>query len=162
LLGGAPGVAKAVATTLSEDRGVRVVGWDDCRIGPDGSDPTGDSVRRARAAAPHIILVGLGPPKQELWIRRSFEEVRPAVSFGIGAGLDFLAGKYKRAPRWVGRVGLEWAFRLLQEPRRLWRRYLVEAPRFAPIVWRTWRSPRSERIRDVVEMPPDDGQIASP
>jgi N-acetylglucosaminyldiphosphoundecaprenol N-acetyl-beta-D-mannosaminyltransferase len=162
LLGGAPGVAREVATTLSRDRGVRVVGWDDCRIGPDGSDPTGDSIRRARAAAPHIILVGLGPPKQELWIHRSFEEVRPAVAFGIGAGLDFLAGKYKRAPRWVGRVGLEWAFRLLQEPRRLWRRYLIEAPRFAPIVWRTWRSPRSGRIRDVAGIPPDDGQIAAP
>jgi N-acetylglucosaminyldiphosphoundecaprenol N-acetyl-beta-D-mannosaminyltransferase len=151
LLGGAPGVAEATARLLTADRGVSVVGWDDCRIGNDGSDVSGDSVARARAARPDLILVGLGPPKQELWIHRSADAVRPAVAFGIGAGLDFLAGKYKRAPRWMARAGLEWAFRLFQEPRRLWRRYLVEGPRFAVVVFETWRLPRSARIQ---ELPP--------
>jgi N-acetylglucosaminyldiphosphoundecaprenol N-acetyl-beta-D-mannosaminyltransferase len=73
------------------------------------------------------------------------------VSLGIGAGLDFLAGRFKRAPRWVAQAGFEWAFRLLQEPRRLWRRYLVESPRFALIVFATRMSPRSARVR---ELPP--------
>jgi N-acetylglucosaminyldiphosphoundecaprenol N-acetyl-beta-D-mannosaminyltransferase len=150
LLGGAPGVAEATSKLLFTDFGVDVVGWDDCRIKIDGSDVTGDSVRRAKEARPDLILVGLGPPKQELWIDRAADAVRPAVSFGIGAGLDFLAGRYKRAPRWMARVGLEWAFRLFQEPRRLWRRYLVEAPRFARVVIQTWRLPRSERVRDHV------------
>jgi N-acetylglucosaminyldiphosphoundecaprenol N-acetyl-beta-D-mannosaminyltransferase len=148
LLGGAPGVAEATAQLLTVDRGVCVVGWDDCLIRSDGSDVTGDSVARASAARPDLILVGLGPPKQELWIDRASGAVGPAVSFGIGAGLDFLAGKFKRAPRWMARTGLEWAFRLIQEPRRLWRRYLVEGPRFALVVLETWRSPRSERIRE--------------
>ena len=134
LLGGAPGVAEATATLLLEDFGVCVVGWDACRINIDGSDVGADSVKRAKEARPDLILVGLGPPKQELWIDRSADAVRPAVAFGIGAGLDFLAGRYKRAPRWMARFGLEWAFRLFQEPRRLWRRYLVEGPRFALVV----------------------------
>jgi N-acetylglucosaminyldiphosphoundecaprenol N-acetyl-beta-D-mannosaminyltransferase len=148
LLGGAPGVAEAVARLLAERPGVTIVGWDDSRIASDGSDVTGDSVARAAAAKPDLILVALGPPKQELWIHRAAAAVRPAVSFGVGASLDFLAGKYRRAPRWVGRVGLEWLFRLFQEPRRLWRRYLVEGPRFALVVLATWLSPRAGRVRE--------------
>jgi N-acetylglucosaminyldiphosphoundecaprenol N-acetyl-beta-D-mannosaminyltransferase len=148
LLGGAPGVAEATAKLLTEKRGVCVVGWDDCLIASDGSDTRGDSAARARAAKPDLILVGLGPPKQELWIRRSADAVRPAVSLGVGAGLDFLAGKYRRAPRWMARTGLEWTFRLLQEPRRLWWRYLVEGPRFALVVFDTWRAPRPDRVRE--------------
>jgi N-acetylglucosaminyldiphosphoundecaprenol N-acetyl-beta-D-mannosaminyltransferase len=156
LIGGAPGVARATAELLSRDLGVCVVGWDDCAIGNDGSDINGDSVARARAASPDLILVGLGPPKQELWIDRSAEAVRPAVAFGIGAGLDFLAGRYLRAPRWMARSGLEWAFRLFQEPRRLWRRYLVEGPRFAHVVLATWLSPRSARVRELPRTRLDD------
>lgn len=147
LLGGAPGVAPAVAQMLTDRMGIVVAGWDDSRIESDGSDPTGGSVERASAAKADLIFVALGPPKQELWIHRSFDAVCPAVSVGVGASLDFLAGKYKRAPAWMGRVGLEWAFRLWQEPRRLWRRYLVEGPRFVTIVLSTWQLPRSERVR---------------
>jgi N-acetylglucosaminyldiphosphoundecaprenol N-acetyl-beta-D-mannosaminyltransferase len=149
LLGGAPGVAPAAAQLLSEHRGVHVVGWDDCRIGIDGSDGTGDSIERARAAKPDLVLVALGPPKQELWIHLAAEAIRPAVAFGIGAGLDFMTGRHKKAPAWMARAGFEWAFRLLQEPRRLWRRYLVESPRFALIVLATWRSPQSARVREL-------------
>jgi N-acetylglucosaminyldiphosphoundecaprenol N-acetyl-beta-D-mannosaminyltransferase len=149
LLGGAPGVAPAAAQLLSEKRGVHVVGWDDCRIGIDGSDGTGDSIARAREAKPDLVLVALGPPKQELWIHLAAEAIRPAVAFGIGAGLDFMTGRHKKAPGWMARAGFEWAFRLLQEPRRLWRRYLVESPRFALIVLATWRSPQSARVREL-------------
>jgi N-acetylglucosaminyldiphosphoundecaprenol N-acetyl-beta-D-mannosaminyltransferase len=147
LLGGASGVAEAVSKLLTNEMGIIVAGWDDCRIQSDGSDPTGGSLARARAAKPDLIFVALGPPKQELWIHRSMDALRPAVSLGVGASLDFLVGKYKRAPRWMGRVGLEWLYRLLQEPRRLWRRYLVEAPRFLGIVWYTWRMPAGDRLR---------------
>jgi N-acetylglucosaminyldiphosphoundecaprenol N-acetyl-beta-D-mannosaminyltransferase len=149
LLGGAPGVARAAAQLLTKDRGVNVVGWDDCRIGLDGSDGTGDSIVRARDAKPDLILVALGPPKQELWIHLAASEVRPAVAIGIGAGLDFLTGKHRKAPRWVSRAGFEWAFRLLQEPRRLWRRYLVESPRFALVVLATWLLPLSARVQEL-------------
>jgi N-acetylglucosaminyldiphosphoundecaprenol N-acetyl-beta-D-mannosaminyltransferase len=149
LLGGAPGVAEQTARLLSETLSIVVVGWDDARIAMDGSDPSDASIARARAARPDLILVALGPPKQELWIDRAHGHVGSAVSLGVGASLDFLVGKYKRAPRWMARTGLEWLYRLLQEPRRLWRRYLVEGPRFIGIVARTRRSPKSERIVDL-------------
>jgi len=150
LLGGAPGVAPAVARLLTDQMGITVAGWDDCRIDQNGSDADGSSFERARAARPDIIFVALGPPKQELWIDKARDLVGPAVSLGVGASLDFLVGKYKRAPRWMGRVGLEWAYRLAQEPRRLWRRYLVEGPRFLGIVAATRRLPRAERVTNVV------------
>jgi N-acetylglucosaminyldiphosphoundecaprenol N-acetyl-beta-D-mannosaminyltransferase len=157
LLGGAPGSAELATRRLTEELGVQVVGWDDCRIASDGSDANGESIARARAAKPDLILVGLGPPKQELWIHRAADSVRPAVALGIGAGLDFIAGRYKRAPLWLRRTGFEWAYRLVQEPRRLWRRYLVEGPRFARIVFSTWMSPRSGRVRELPPVPQVDG-----
>jgi N-acetylglucosaminyldiphosphoundecaprenol N-acetyl-beta-D-mannosaminyltransferase len=67
----------------------------------------------------------------------------------VGASLDFIAGLSKRAPGWMSRVGLEWVHRLLQDPRRLWRRYLVRGPRFIGILWRTARLPRARRVRTV-------------
>jgi len=155
LLGGAPGVAAAVAAMLTERMGICVTGWDDSRIASDGSDPNGVSVKRAAEAKADLILVGLGPPKQELWIHRAASATDPAVALAIGASLDFLAGKFKRAPRWMSRIGLEWLYRLAQEPRRLWRRYLVEGPRFALIVFRTWRLPKSERVVRLSPSPSD-------
>ncbi len=146
LLGSVPEIATAAATLLREQVGVNVVGWDCPRIGSDGTDLTGGTVERAVEARPHIILVALGPPKQEILIHRTLEAVKPAVSIGVGGTLDFLVGRYKRAPRWIGRVGLEWAYRLAQEPRRLWRRYLVEGPRFAGVALSTWMAPRDSRI----------------
>jgi N-acetylglucosaminyldiphosphoundecaprenol N-acetyl-beta-D-mannosaminyltransferase len=148
LLGGAPGVAEATAKMLTERMGITVAGWDDSRIESDGSDPTGGSFARAGAARADLVFVALGPPKQELWIDRAREAINPAVALGVGASLDFLVGKYKRAPRWLASSGLEWAYRLSQEPRRLWRRYLLEGPRFIGIVGLTLKAPRSTRIVD--------------
>ncbi len=159
LLGGGPGAAEAAAKRLVDEFGVSIVGWDDCRIEKDGADPGGQSVARAHAARPDVILVGLGPPKQELWIHRYKDAVGPTVALAIGAGLDFLAGRFSRAPRWVANSGFEWAYRLLLEPRRLYRRYLIESPRFISIVFSTWMKPISERITEVsgrsdVRVPP--------
>jgi len=161
LLGGAPGVAEEVSHLLTEEMGVSVVGWDDSRISDDGSDSSGGSVTRAAAVRPDLVLVGLGPPKQELWIQRARHALGPAVSLGVGASLDFLAGRFQRAPRWMARIGFEWAYRLAQEPRRLWRRYLVDDPRFAWIVLRTWLAPRSGRIMDRARDHAPDGEAGS-
>ena len=146
IVGGAPGVAEVATRMLTERMGVDVVGWDDSRIASDGSDPTGESFRRVSEAKPDLVFVALGPPKQELWIDRARQAMHPAVAIGVGASFDFLIGKYARAPRWMGRAGLEWLYRLIQEPRRLWRRYLVEAPRFVGLVFQTWRLPQSDRL----------------
>jgi N-acetylglucosaminyldiphosphoundecaprenol N-acetyl-beta-D-mannosaminyltransferase len=76
-----------------------------------------------------ILFVGLGCPKQERWMARHKGEIR-AVMLGVGAAFDFLAGEKRQAPRFVQTVGMEWCFRLMCEPRRLWRRYLYNNPRF--------------------------------
>lgn len=76
-------------------------------------------------AKPDIVWVGLGAPKQEYWMADNWEQLKPAILMGVGAAFDFHAGKVARAPAWMKRLSLEWLFRLCQEPRRLWKRYLV-------------------------------------
>ena len=81
--------------------------------------------------APDILFMGLGCPKQENWMAAHRDKLK-AVMLGVGASFDFFAGNVKESPPWLGRLGLEWIYRLAQEPKRLWRRYLVLNPRF---VW---------------------------
>jgi bacterial polymer biosynthesis proteins, WecB/TagA/CpsF family len=81
------------------------------------------------AASPDLLFVGLGCPKQENWMSKNGPELK-AVMFGVGASFDFFAGNVKESPQWIGNLGLEWLFRLWQEPKRLWYRYLVLNPRF--------------------------------
>lgn len=146
LLGGAPGVA-ADAASLLTGQGVNIVGHDAPRIALEGpDDETPAALQRIRRAAPDLLLVALGAPKQEVWIHRHALALGPAVSVGVGASLDFLVGRVRRAPRWMSRAGLEWLFRLAQEPRRLWRRYLLDDPAFLGIVLREWLQAR-ERPR---------------
>lgn len=92
-----------------------------------------------RSAAPDICFVALGAPKQEIWMRRHCRGMGAKVSLGIGAALDFAAGRRRRAPVWMQNWGLEWLWRLAMEPRRLWRRYLLDDPYFLVLVWREWR-----------------------
>ncbi|MBM3252494.1 MAG: WecB/TagA/CpsF family glycosyltransferase [Candidatus Omnitrophica bacterium] len=79
---------------------------------------------------PDILFVGLGAPKQEKWIYKYRNEYQVPVSIGIGASFDFVSGFVKRAPLWMQRVGLEWFWRLLMEPKRLWKRYLIDDMKF--------------------------------
>lgn len=81
------------------------------------------------ASGARILFVGLGCPKQELWMAAHRGRI-PAVMIGVGAAFDFHAGLKPQAPQWMQRLGLEWAFRFASEPRRLWRRYLYHNPRF--------------------------------
>jgi len=85
-----------------------------------------DIAERIRAARPDILLVALGAPKQEKWIYMHHRDLGVPCSIGIGASLDFVAGKYSRAPVWMRRGGLEWVYRLIQEPRRLVSRYAFD------------------------------------
>ena len=132
LLGGA--ARRAARRLRSALPGLRVVGAASPRI--DLEAPDAAVLDAIRITAPDLVLVGLGAPKQELWIRAHAAALRPAVLLGVGASIDFLAGTARRAPRWMSAVGLEWAYRLAHEPRRLWRRYLVRDPRFLVIVAR--------------------------
>jgi N-acetylglucosaminyldiphosphoundecaprenol N-acetyl-beta-D-mannosaminyltransferase len=89
-----------------------------------------------------VVLLALGAPKQELWAHEHREALAPAVLIGVGATLDFLAGEVRRAPPWVSEAGLEWLYRLAQEPRRMAGRYLVRDRAFPRIALRTWLSQR--------------------
>ena len=147
LLGGTPHVAAAAAAHLTTRVGVDVVGWSSPRIAFDGSDQTGGSLEAVVAARPHLLVVAFGNPKQELWTDAAREHLGATVALGFGAVLDFVSGTQKRAPEWLARAGGEWLHRLLQEPRRLWRRYLIQDSRFLLIacesVWRSWRVPQA-------------------
>ncbi|MGH9678866.1 MAG: WecB/TagA/CpsF family glycosyltransferase, partial [Candidatus Acidiferrales bacterium] len=80
--------------------------------------------------APDIVWVGLSTPKQESWMYEHRDTLRVPVLLGVGAAFDFLAQRKKQAPLWIRNLGLEWLFRLLQEPRRLWKRYLIYGSEF--------------------------------
>jgi N-acetylglucosaminyldiphosphoundecaprenol N-acetyl-beta-D-mannosaminyltransferase len=86
-------------------------------------------LRQLAESGARIVLVALGCPKQETWMAQNYLRLQ-AVLIGIGAALDFHAGRIARAPEWMQRIGLEWLFRLMMEPGRLWRRYARHNPRF--------------------------------
>jgi N-acetylglucosaminyldiphosphoundecaprenol N-acetyl-beta-D-mannosaminyltransferase len=88
---------------------------------------------QVNAAQPHIVWVGLGAPKQDLWCHRNAARLRPALCIGVGAAFDFLAGTKRRAPVWMRRSGLEWAHRCLSEPKKLGPRYLQANSRFVAL-----------------------------
>jgi N-acetylglucosaminyldiphosphoundecaprenol N-acetyl-beta-D-mannosaminyltransferase len=96
--------------------------------------------RQVRAANPDILLVSFGCPKQEKWIAMHHRSLRVPVAIGVGATLDFLAGRVKRAPAWMRHTGLEWFYRLLQEPKRLYRRYASDLFHFLPTLTAHWWS----------------------
>ena len=103
------------------------------RASPPFRPPTAEERRRTiedlHRSGARILFVGLGTPKQEQWMAAHKDQVR-AVMLGVGAAFDFLAGRKRQAPGLVQRFGLEWLYRLVHEPRRLWRRYLYRNPRF--------------------------------
>lgn len=89
-----------------------------------------------------VLFVGIGCPKQERWMAEHREHLN-CVMLGVGAAFDFIAGSKKHAPKWMQKIGLEWLFRLLSEPRRLWRRYLNTNPRFIWFFAKQWLRRRS-------------------
>ena len=90
------------------------------------------------ASGADVVWVGLSTPKQERWMAAHAGRINAAARVGVGAAFDFHAGLKSQAPRWMQRVGLEWFYRLLCEPRRLWRRYLVNNPLFVWYVLLQW------------------------
>jgi N-acetylglucosaminyldiphosphoundecaprenol N-acetyl-beta-D-mannosaminyltransferase len=98
--------------------------------------------RNGSQPLPHVVWVGLGAPKQELWMNSLSAAVPEVLFMGVGAAFDFLTETKKRAPQWMQKTGLEWLYRLIQEPKRLWRRYFQTNSRFVFLVLREALNPR--------------------
>lgn len=127
-LGGAPGVADEAAGKLCQlYPGLKIAGVE-C---PPFREPTPDEharmIQRIRAAAPDMLFVALGQPKGELWMHENYRALGVPACVQLGATFDFVTGRLPRAPRWAQKLGLEWAYRLSTEPRRLGPRYAANA-----------------------------------
>jgi N-acetylglucosaminyldiphosphoundecaprenol N-acetyl-beta-D-mannosaminyltransferase len=127
LLGGAPGTAERAAKRLESDfPGIRIAGHHHGYI-TDRDTP--DVLGMLDTAAPDMLLVGMGNPKQEEWIHRHLPRLRVPVSIGVGGLFDHWSGVLQRAPQWVRDLGMEWAQLLMQQPHK-WRRYFLGNPKF--------------------------------
>jgi len=132
--GGAPDVVQALVDNLKERLpGFQVAGYYSPPFRPLTVDEDLRVVEMINTAAPDVLWVGLGCPKQEFWMGMHREQLAVPAIVGIGQAFDIYAGKLRQAPIWMRENGMEWLFRLLLEPRRLWRRYLVYNTRF--IIW---------------------------
>jgi N-acetylglucosaminyldiphosphoundecaprenol N-acetyl-beta-D-mannosaminyltransferase len=142
LLGAAPGVAERAAKNIeAKYPGVQVVGTCSPPLGFEkDANENHRILDQIAAAAPDLLIVGLGAPKQEFWVHQHQHEIVAAAALCVGATIDFFAGEKRRAPRWMQRTGLEWLHRLSTEPRRLFRRYARDAWIFPQLVWHEWRN----------------------
>jgi len=135
--GGAPGVAERLAERLGERfPGIVVAGTHSPPFRPLTPEEDAAEVELINAARPDFVWVGLGSPKQDLWIDEHRARLDAAVLFAVGAAFDFHAGTLRRAPVWMQRTGTEWLYRLISEPRRLLRRYTVVNTRFVLLLGR--------------------------
>lgn len=135
LYGGAEGVAETLANRLGQRfPGLRFVGTYTPPFRPLTPAEDAEVVERINRAAPDIVWVGISAPKQDRWMAEHVGRLTAPVLIGVGAAFDFHSGRKRQAPRWMQGAGLEWLFRLSQEPRRLWRRYLVYNPMFVGLV----------------------------
>jgi N-acetylglucosaminyldiphosphoundecaprenol N-acetyl-beta-D-mannosaminyltransferase len=146
LLGAGPGVAPRAARQIEAH-------WPKCRVVGTRSPPKGfehdrrenDSIlNEIEKARPDVLVVGLGAPKQELWVHAHRPRLKASVALCVGAAIDFLAGEKRRAPAWMRHVGLEWLHRAGSEPRRLLRRYGRDACAFTWLLCRYWCSVRGK------------------
>ena len=130
--------AEAARRLTRRHHGLRIVGRDSRMW--DAADPTpaeeSPVVAAIRASGARLVVTALGCPKQEIWMARHAAAIAPAITIGLGASLDFVAGAVSRAPQWMSDAGLEWLYRLVQEPGRLAHRYLVRDVQILPIFFR--------------------------
>jgi N-acetylglucosaminyldiphosphoundecaprenol N-acetyl-beta-D-mannosaminyltransferase len=134
LLGARPGVAAEAAAALERQApGLVVAGTAHGYFGPGETDAVIEAVNRAR---PDVVLVGMGAPAQEMWITRNADRLDARMVWGVGGLFDFVSGRTPRGPRWLWDNGFEWLCRLIVEPGRLWKRYVLGHAAFVlMILW---------------------------
>ena len=146
LLGAAPGVGSQAAEKIhARWPRVNVCGVLSPRRGFETDAKECDQVvESVNATSPHLLVIGLGAPRQEIWLRQYAPRLNARVAIAAGATIDFLAGVQRRAPRWIQKLRLEWLFRLATDPRRLAGRYVRDAFVFPGLVAAEWRRVRAE------------------
>jgi N-acetylglucosaminyldiphosphoundecaprenol N-acetyl-beta-D-mannosaminyltransferase len=133
LLGGLAGVAELAAAAMQQRYPeLLIAGVQDGYFTDEQESQIIDTINNSGA---NILLVGFGAPKQELWLAKYREQLQPTVCFGVGGLFDYYSGRIPRAPVWMREIGLEWSWRLIQEPKRMWRRYIIGNPLFLYRVW---------------------------
>lgn len=138
-LGAGPGTAEAAARALRRlAPGLAVAGTYAPPFGAFSDEDNRRMAEAVNAAGTDVLWVGMSAPKQEKWLSAMAPRLRVRLGIGVGAAFDFFAGRVPRAPAWMRAAGLEWAFRLAMEPRRLWRRYLVGHTGFCAGVMREY------------------------
>lgn len=136
LLGGKPGIAEKAAAALSTTYGVCISGTGHGYF--DREKESTAVIKTINDSKASILLVAFGAPLQEQWIAAHRKELHPSILMGVGGLFDFYSGNIRRAPRWIREIGLEWVYRLLQEPSRMWKRYIIGNPLFLYRVMR-WK-----------------------
>ncbi len=153
-LAGEPGVAQRAASLLCQqltDLTIETAhGYFDIRPGSAESEAI---LARINAYRPHLLLVGMGMPRQEEWIADNFPRLRANVTLSVGAALDYVAGEIPTPPRWTGQVGVEWLVRLMTTPSRTARRYLVEPWSLLPLLASDLRMGRTRMVGRPVSRP---------
>lgn len=146
-VGGAPGVAAEAARRLSARYPGATIETIDGYFETTRNGAANTAVlAKARAFDPHVLFVGMGMPRQEVWIAENHAALPPSVILSVGAAFDYEAGVQSAAPRWMGRLGVEWIYRLVRDPRRLWQRYLVEPWALTPALARDVASSARRRL----------------
>jgi len=144
LLGAREGVAEAAGEAMkTRFPGLQVAGT--CH-GYFSDDDEADVIAGINASGADVVLVAMGAPRQELWLASHAEELLPPLRMGVGGLFDFYSGRIQRAPRWVREIGMEWAYRICQEPGRMWRRYVLGNPLFLYRVWREALRDRADQM----------------
>ena len=111
-------------------RGLQIAGGHAPPFGETSAEEDERAAQRIERSGAQVVWIGIGQPRQEVWMARMRERLSAPMLIAVGAAFDFHAGLVPQAPAWMGRHGLEWSYRLAREPRRLWRRYLRYNPRF--------------------------------
>jgi N-acetylglucosaminyldiphosphoundecaprenol N-acetyl-beta-D-mannosaminyltransferase len=132
LIGAKAGIAEKFAEKLKQQfKGLRIVGTKHGYFDKSPGGEENEAVLQAiQAVKPDILMVGLGMPRQEGWLMENWDRLHFRIALPVGALFDYVAGELPRSPRWMTDHGLEWLGRLIKEPQRLWRRYLLGIPRF--------------------------------
>ncbi|MEA2012944.1 MAG: WecB/TagA/CpsF family glycosyltransferase [Verrucomicrobiota bacterium] len=144
LLGGKQGITEKMKKNLEEKyNGINIAGHHHGYFDRDSENE--EIIEKINKSGANILLVAFGVPLQEKWIANNLENLQTNVILGVGGLFDFYSGNIPRAPKWMREVGLEWTYRLMQEPRRMWRRYIIGNPLFIyrVIKWKLYNALRS-------------------